>query len=90
MGRSAGGAVTLILHQYSGEAVPELERAPEELGPADVAVFTFDSSSIESFRQAHEQLLRVAQASGNTLPCLLVAWEGEQGMPQVTSVLRPR
>ena len=74
---AVGSSCTLILHELDQEAVPLFEREPEGLGPADVAAFTFDSGTVESFRQAVDQLQRVAQASGDTLPCLLVAFEDQ-------------
>ena len=74
---AVGSSCTLILHELDQEAVPLFEREPEGLGPADVAAFTFDSGSVESFRQAVDQLQRVAQASGDALPCLLVAFEDQ-------------
>ena len=74
---------TLILYEQEAPAVAALERDPEQLGSVDAVAFTFDAASLDSFREAHGLLQRVAAASGNTMACLLVAIEDEAGMHEV-------
>lgn len=82
---AAGSAKTLILHEQDRQSVSQIERDPEGLSTIDAAAFAFDSSSLESFREAHDMLLRTAHASGNSLPCVFVAVESEKGMHEVIS-----
>lgn len=82
-GFPAGSAKTLILHEQDRQAVSQIERDPESLSTIDVAAFAFDSSSVDSFREAHDMLLRCAHASGNSMPCVLVAVESGKGMQEV-------
>ena len=79
----ADTACTLMLHEYEHNVLDSLENEPEALAPADAAAFMFDSSNAASFKAAHTALLRLANASGDTLPCLLVGVEGSEGMSQV-------
>ena len=83
----AGAAKTLILHEQDRQAVSQIERDPEGLAAIDVAAFAFNSSSLESFREAHDMLLRTAYASGNSLPCVLIAVENNKGMQEVGHAL---
>lgn len=78
-----GSMKTLILYEQDKQGVSELERDKDSLAAMDLAAFTFNSSSLESFKEAHELLQRVAQASGNSLPCILVAIEDGKGMHEV-------
>lgn len=78
------GSHTLIVTEHEYDRVEALEREPELLAKADAAAFTFDSTSPASFRQAQEMLLRMAHASGHTLPCVLVAVDEHGGMTPVS------
>ena len=49
----------------------------------DVAAFLFDCSRPQSFREAQLLLQHVATASGNSMPCLLVATKDDLGMHKV-------
>ena len=49
----------------------------------DVAAFLFDCSRPQSFREARLLLEHVATASGNSMPCLLVATKDDLGMHKV-------
>lgn len=53
------------------------------LAGTDVAVFMFDSTSLASFRTAHQLMLAVAQAAGDALPCVFLAAKDDLGMSQV-------
>jgi hypothetical protein len=46
-----------------------------------------DSTSLASFRTAHQLMLAIAQAAGDTLPCVFLAAKDDLGMSQVW---RPR
>lgn len=59
------------------------------LAGTDVAVFMFDSTSLASFRTAHQLLLAVAQAAGDVLPCVFLAAKDDLGMSQVAYILCP-
>ena len=85
---AVGTAKTLILHEQDRQLVPQIERDPEGLATIDVAAFAFDSSSLESFREAHDMLLRIAHAAGNSLPCVLIAVENGKGMQEVGSIIQ--
>ena len=74
---------TLILHEQDRQSVTQIERDSEGLSSIDIAAFAFDSSSLDSFQEAHDMLLRTAHASGNLLPCVLVAVENDTGMQEV-------
>lgn len=79
--------VTLIAHEIGPKATEQLLARPscgEELAGNDVAAFVFDSSSPESFREAHLTLMRVAEASGNSLPCVFLAAKDDLAMPHVS------
>ncbi|KAK9847488.1 hypothetical protein WJX84_010427 [Apatococcus fuscideae] len=52
----------------------------EQLLGYDVAAFLFDCSRPQSFREARLLLEHVATASGNTMPCVLVATKDDLGM----------
>jgi len=75
----------MILYEQDRQAVEALERSKEQLGVVDAVAFTFDAASLDSFREAHGGLQKVAAASGNTMACVLVAIEDEAGMQEVTS-----
>jgi Ras family protein T1 len=81
---SRSGKDSAITHAAgTGGGDPEAAQSPKAFfASCDVAVFLFDSSSPESFREAHRQLQQVASASGDTLPCLLVAAKDDLGMSQ--------
>ena len=53
------------------------------LAATDFAVFVFDSTSLASFRTAHQLMLAVAQAAGDALPCVFLAAKDDLGMSQV-------
>ena len=55
----------------------------EQLLGYDVAGFLFDCSRPQSFREARLLLEHVATASGNSMPCLLVATKDDLGMHKV-------
>lgn len=85
---SPGPAATLIAHEVGDRELERLlasPRAAEELGSCDVAAFAFDSTSPESFRGAHLAMMRVAEASGNALPCVFLAAKDDLAMPRVRS-----
>ena len=73
----------MILREEESGAASHLERDGDTLAAADAAVFTFDSSDLSSFQEAQHTMERMAHASGNTLPCLLVAVENDKGMHKV-------
>ena len=52
-------------------------------------MFVFDSTSLASFRTAHQLMLAVAQAAGDALPCVFLAAKDDLGMSQVGCRLRP-
>jgi hypothetical protein len=55
---------------------------------ADVAVFMFDSSSEADWKRAHEALVAVSSAAGDTLPCILAAAKIDVGMEPVRTRVR--
>ena len=61
----------------------ESPAAAEHLAACDVAAVVFDSSELHSFHTAHRLLLRIAQAAGDTLPCVLIAAKDDLGMEPV-------
>ena len=78
--------VTLIAHKISESDLERLlssSDAAAELASCDVAAFVFDSSSPESFRETHIAMMRAAEASGNSLPCMLIAAKDDLTMPPV-------
>ena len=62
----------------------------EQLGAYDVAAFVFDCSRLQSFQEARLLLESVATASGNTMPCVLVAAKDDLGMHPVSPCLACR
>jgi len=89
-GMSTGGSAVLILEAVSEAQAHVLLESPtraDDLQRCDSAVFAFDGSKLESFRSAVEQMVAVASASGDTLPCLFVALhEGEMSPVLATEV----
>ena len=74
------------MQECSEEAVSAMLESPtaaEQLAECDVAAFVFDSTDLHSFRAAHRLLIRIAEAAGNGLPCVLVAAKDDLGMDQV-------
>lgn len=61
---------------------------PSVLAATDFAVFVFDSTSLASFRTAHQLMLAVAQAAGDALPCVFLAAKDDLGMSQVPCSFR--
>ena len=49
----------------------------------DLALFTFSGNSLESLREAEKSMMELAEASGNTLPCVLVNYDDGQDPTQV-------
>ena len=76
------------MREWSEERTAELLESPaaaEQLAACDVAAIVFDSSDLHSFRTAHRLLLRIAQAAGDSLPCVLIAAKDDLGMDQVSA-----
>jgi hypothetical protein len=61
---------------------------PAVLAATDFAVFVFDSTSLASFRTAHQLMLAVVQAAGDVLPCVFLAAKDDLGMSQVPCSFR--
>ena len=78
-----GSMKTLFLHEQDRQDITQPERDKDDLASIDLAAFTFDSSSLDSFNEAHEMLQQAAHASGNSLPCILVSIENSKGMHEV-------
>lgn len=77
--------MTLVLQEMQEQQVQQLEQNPTAvLEPCDVAAFVFDGSSIESFKAAHELLLKVAQLAQDALPCVLIAAKDDLGISMVS------
>ncbi|KAI3425869.1 hypothetical protein D9Q98_007842 [Chlorella vulgaris] len=78
------GAPTLILRSFSEEQAQVLlegAAGAEELQRCDVAAFLFDAKQPASFQAACEHLERVATASGDQLPCLLLQANDSEASP---------
>ena len=79
---------TLLLRAYAEPAAEALLGAPdarERLAAADVAAFVFDGRRPESFRAAVALMVAVASASGDSLPCLLVAAHDQDMSPALAA-----
>ncbi|KAK9846318.1 hypothetical protein WJX81_001431 [Elliptochloris bilobata] len=78
---------TLVIRELDGAGSKHLLAAPspaDALAPYDLAVFVFDSGVLGSLKAAAAQLARVASASGDVLPTLLLAAKDDLGMaPEV-------
>ncbi|GAB4823148.1 hypothetical protein N2152v2_010194 [Parachlorella kessleri] len=78
-----GSSTTLVMKTFSEEQASVLLSSParkEELQRCDVGAFVFDGTYPDTFRVAVSQMEAVASASGDCLPCLLVA-ANDSGMP---------
>eukprot|EP00873_Tetraselmis_striata_P036981 jgi/Tetstr1/457245/TSEL_004174.t2 len=80
---------TLVMQEVTEEMAERLlaggagrEERAQWLAAADVGLFLFDSSAAESFAYAHELMLQVATASGDSLPCMFAASKDDIGMSQ--------
>ena len=63
----------------------ELEQNPAGfLVACDVAAFVFDGSNLESFRAAHELLLKLAHLSDDSIPCVFIAAKDDLGISMVS------
>ncbi|KAK9867983.1 hypothetical protein WJX84_007975 [Apatococcus fuscideae] len=77
------GQTWLQLREVSMNGAESLLTSPtcsEQLAGFDVAAFMFDCSRPQSFQEARVLLEAVATASGNSMPCLLVASKDDLGM----------
>jgi len=77
-------AVLLLRELSEGAAAAMLkgDGAADTLAGADAAAFVFDSTSLASFRTAHQLMLAVTQTAGDVLPCIFVAAKDDLGMSQ--------
>ncbi|KAL3136163.1 hypothetical protein ABBQ32_007179 [Trebouxia sp. C0010 RCD-2024] len=74
-------SATLILREMQELQLLELQRNPAAFTEScDVAAFVFDSSSVKSFRAAHQLLLLCAGLAQDTLPCMLIAAKDDLGI----------
>ena len=83
---SAAVPTTLILREMQQPQLKQLEQNPLEfLEACDVAAFVYNSSSSggESFQEAKELLLKVAQSAEDSIPCVLVGAKEESGVSSV-------
>ena len=75
-----GPPSTLILRAFQEQQAAVLLDSPaggERLQRCDVAAFVFDGQQPDSFRAAVRQMVAVATAAGDVLPCLLIAANDE-------------
>lgn len=80
------GHVTLIMRSVSPEqatAFVEQTNRQEDLQRYDVAVFAFDAAKPVTFSTAVEQMLEVATASGDVLPCVLLSLNNKNMAPSM-------
>lgn len=68
---------------FEGLCCPQSPGCRAALAATDFAVFMFDSTSLASFRTAHQLMLATAQAAGDALPCVFLAAKDDLGMSQV-------
>jgi len=72
---------TLVLKEVSAERAAALagkDREGSEFDEADVAVFLYSNNSRQSFDEAKTLMLKVSEAAGDYLPCLLVCTKSDQ------------
>ncbi len=70
-----GSSATLIIRAFGEDQAGVLLESPqrgEQLSACDVAAFVFDGKRPETFRAAVQQMVGVASASGDTMPCVFV------------------
>lgn len=65
--------------QDESDAYALIKEKSDELQQTDVGIFVFDGTKSESFRAACQRLVDIATASGDVLPCVLVALVPEGG-----------
>eukprot|EP00245_Coleochaete_scutata_P005491 TRINITY_DN19096_c0_g1_i1.p1 TRINITY_DN19096_c0_g1~~TRINITY_DN19096_c0_g1_i1.p1 ORF type:complete len:636 (+),score=107.37 TRINITY_DN19096_c0_g1_i1:163-2070(+) len=78
---STGMSKTLVMQAFSEKAADQIVAKQDGLAACDVAAFVFDSTKIESFRQAVTLLTKFAdrgEATGNEVPCVFVAENYDQ------------
>jgi mitochondrial Rho GTPase 1 len=75
---------TMILRSVSEDQAAALLQRPtrqEELQRCDAALFIFDGAQPETFRSALENMVTIASASGDVLPCVMVCLNQDHMSP---------